>query len=114
IALRQVGSSFARFECPGKRAVHAFHLQRTERAAQAQSLTGRSIDYDQVLDGTAVLQPLAKAAAGFEIETAIAGIAGEGVRGTPPLADLAQRSINLLWRSVDRHGLDNLEPARRD
>src|SRR5262249_28211623 len=74
-ALSHVGSLFARFKSPGERAIHALHLQGTEGAAQTQSLPGRSIDYDQMLDGTAVLQPLAKAAAGFEIETEIAGIA---------------------------------------
>src|SRR5215471_13583374 len=35
IALRHVGSPFARFESPGERAIHTLHLQGTEGAAQA-------------------------------------------------------------------------------
>src|SRR5215469_8256503 len=114
IALRDVGSSLARLQRPGERAVHSFHLQRTERAAQPQSLPGRGVDDSQVLHGAAILQTLAKAAAGFEIEAEVCGILRESMRRAPPLGDLAQRAIDSLGRRLDHYRVDNLETVGRD
>ena len=96
------GAALSRFQRPAERAVYALGLQRAERAAQTQSLARRGVDDLQVLNRAAVLQPLAKAAAGTQLYAEVGGVARKGVRGVPPVADLAERGIDPVCGGCDR------------
>src|SRR5262249_24604935 len=67
----------------------------------------------QMLNRAALLQPLAKAAAGAQLHTEIGGVLGESVGRAPPMADLAECGIDALGRCRDRRYCGDLEAVWR-